>query len=337
MHTSEQLSSQETLELRSQLNAFIDKTGLGVRDIARGADLAHNTISQISTGTRSGSKGSAARLAAFMQTYKSDGAAHGTRETQALRRSELAGDFVMTRAAAQVLAGLDHCVKRGINGVALGDPGTGKTRAVEHWSAVTQFPHLLIYCRAYTTYASLVRSLGRALGLESASVGELDDRIHEELAVRPKMLILDEADMLAARTLDWLRTIWDSSDKRSLFFLTAKPAFYERMQTAHARSRNQDLRQLWRRIAFRKFIAGIERDEMDQVLAERGWAERIDRDAAALLYDCIGHSFGELEVYLANIDQILEENRKLGGRVTRQAVELARNARFGIEFSRRRS
>lgn len=335
-------------KLRAELTAFCALTGLGVMDICRATGLTWPGVYYLKTGRRNPSPDSAARLNQFMAEYirshphadkeriERDAMGHPLNaDTPASARCPAPEGFIMTRAARVVTNALDYCARRRLNGAVFGDPGVGKSEALRYWSASTKYEHLVIFCRAYTSYSALLRAFARALRIEGLAHAELDDAVHEELTENPRMLVLDEADMLNARTLDWLRTLWDESGRRSNFMLFAKPAFYQRLQTVHARSR-QDLRQVWRRLAFRKFLDGVDESEMLEFLASRGMASKLEDGAAAALFAAIGGSFGDLDMMAELMRQMLDENPKLGGRITPALVEKARDVRFGADILRRR-
>lgn len=334
-------------ELRGKLRAFSRRTGLGTMEIARATGMTWPGVHYIRTGKRAHpARESCERLTTFMDNYlrshgsdskvERDEMGHALVETDSARRCDQPADFILTASARVVLSSLDFCARRHINGAIFGDPGVGKSEAMRYWSATTKYPHAVVFCRAYTSYTKLLRAISRVLDIDGpTTVGDLDDALHEELAARPKLLVIDEADMLNARTLDWLRTIWDESGRRSSFVLLAKPAFYHRLQVAHARSR-QDLRQVWRRLAHKKMLAGITREEMLEYLGRRELAKMLEPGAGDALYDACGGSFGDLDMMVEIIRQILDENPKLAGKVTVAAVEKARQARFGADIGRRR-
>lgn len=259
--------------------------------------------------------------------------------TPVTSRFEQVAVFQRTTAARAVLGALDYCASQRLSGGIFADPGVGKTVAARQWSATTRHRHLFVTARPFTTYTRLLHALGAELfgtmphvigGLAAAA---LDDRLHEELASKPRLLVIDEADMLGPRTLDWLRTIQDASDGRSTFVLIAKPAFYLKLSTYHARS-NHDLRQLWSRIAFRRFLSGITREEMMCELDARGVSQSFDAEALEALYATTAGSYRDLTMVLALINQILKENPRLQGRATAVVVAKAEEMRFGAGIGR---
>lgn len=334
-------------QFRADIATFRTHTGLSLTDMTRATGLTWAGLHYIANGRRSPNPDSVSRVTTFMNEYmrshpqseniERDARGHPLNvDTHGSARCAAPEGFIVTRAAKVVIAALDYCARRRLNGAVFGDPGVGKSEAMRHWSAGTKFPHLVIFCRAYTSYSALLRSLARALGMDgAASIRDLDDAVHEELAAHPRMLVLDEADMLGARTLDWLRTLWDESGRQSNFMLFAKPAFYQRLQTAHARSK-QDLRQVWRRLAFRKFLDGIDDAETLEFLASRGMADKLEPGAAPLIQQAIGGSFGDLDMLVEIMRQMLDENPKLNGRITPALVEKAREVRFGADILHRR-
>lgn len=343
MMQSNLLSAAEGQQLRREIAEFRKRTGLVTMDIVRATGLTWAGIHYVATGRRSRPLRDTAKvLGDFMADYIRS---HPTREriervgnnhpdcvTESSRRCAPPANFLRTEAARVVMSALDYCAKRRINGAVFGDPGVGKSAAMHQWSATTEHRHAVVFCRAYTSYGQLLRAIARAIDIDGLmTVADLDEAIHEELSARPRLLVVDEADMLGARTLDWLRTIWDDSGKQSSFMLLAKPAFYRRLQLAHARSQ-QDLRQVWRRLAFRKLLSGITREETVEYLAKLGLAEAIEPAAVDALHAAAAGSFGDLDMLVEVIRQTLDENPRLGGRITAAAVRKAADVRFGAEI-----
>jgi len=341
------ISAADAQALRDELRQFRARTGLVTMDFVRATGISWAGIHYLATGKRALPKiETAKRLRGFMTDFLRShpdaererigrvGNNHPDFATDSSRRCAAPASFIETQSARVVMAALERCATRRINGAIFGDPGVGKTAAMHQWSATTAHPHAIVFCRAYTSYGQLLRAIARALDIDGpATIGDLDETIHEELASRPRLVVIDEADMLGARTLDWLRTLWDGSAKQASFVLLAKPAFYQRLQVQHARSQ-QDLRQVWRRIQFRKFVPGISREETLEYLSKLNLAAAIDPAALDALHAAAAGSFGDLDMLIDLVRQLLEENPKLGGKVTAAVVRKAAEVRFGADIGR---
>ncbi len=331
-------------EFRAEVEAFMRRTGVGVTELSRGTGFANPSILYVLQGKKLPSAGMIGQIRSFMTDYERRGEPRLVRNagnavinpTESAVACDTPTNFIRTRSAEVVIQALEYCARRRLNGAIFGDPGVGKSEALRYWSATTGYRHVIVFCRAYTSYLRLLQAIGRGLGLPHCGrSGELDQLIHEYLLHNPTMLIFDEADMLNARTLDWIRTVWDESGRRSNFALLGKRAFYKRLQLAHARSQ-QDLRQVWRRLAFRKEITGIDYDEMLQAVRVRGMDGAMDDACLKALFTAIGGSFGELDMMLELLEQMLAENPSLNGRISLKAVEKASRTRFGSEMGRTR-
>jgi len=325
----------------NDLRSFMERTGLGYTDLSRGTGYSLSHIKDVVLAVKRPSAGLMGQLRSFMVDYETKGVPQLVRDnsgavvtdTASSTHCDLPDGFLMTRCARTVVDALNYCAQRRLNGAIFGDPGVGKSAAMQYWSATTKHPHAVVFCRAYTSHLRLLMSIARSLGMPPSRSNDLDDLIHIELARNPRMLIVDEADMLNARTLDWVRTLWDESGHRSCFVLFAKPAFYNRMQTAHARSQ-QDLRQVWSRLTFRRHVTGIEQQEMLQFLKARDLLAAFDEQAVAMLYQVIDGSFRELSMMVELITQMLAESPALKGRVTATLVKKAGEVRFGADMAR---
>lgn len=339
------ITDEQAEEARLYLRAFRDDTGLSAHDIARLLDVHPSTIGHILDGKDRPSPELREKMLAEMRRYREahagervghDESGRTLAETPVTSKSERPDSFQATKCARIVIGTLDFAAKRRLSGGIFGDPGVGKTAAVRQWSATTKHPHLVVTCRAYTSYTKLLRAIAKGLGLGDSgrSVGDLDEAAHDELADRPRLLVVDEADMLNARTLDWLRTFQDESRGRSNVVYLGKPAFYRRLQISHARS-SQDLRQVWSRLAFRRFLGGIDRAEMAAAVGARGLGDAFEPEAMDALFDAIHGSYRDLDMTLALVEQIIAENPRLGGKVTAAVVAKATENRFGADMGKR--
>jgi len=322
---------------------FVERHALSGHDVARLADLHPTTAQDLIAGRAAPGPATASKIVRMMAEYVAvdeevlrDGRGRAVTPTPVTAAAEPERQFLATRAARTVMGTLDKAARKRWSGGIFGDPGVGKSVAVAQWSATTKYRHLLVTCRAYSSYSQIVRTLARGLGIGSAGLlSALDDAVHDELAAHPRLLLFDEADMLTARILDWLRSLVDASGAKTNFVLLGKPAFYRRLETSHARS-SQDLRQVWSRLAFRKFLGGIEREEMLAAIAAHGLDGALEPEAADPLYAAIAGSYRDLEMTIGLIEQIVEENPKLGGKITRAVVAKAVESRFGAGIGRRR-
>src|SRR6185437_10190872 len=336
-------AAPSTDALSADLRDFAERNALNGSDLARLADIHPTTAQDALAGRSTIGPGVATKLLRVMREYvpgresiERDRSRRAVTLTPVTLAATPFANFQATRAARTVMGVLDRAARKRMSGGISGDPGVGKSAAVRQWSATTEHPHLLVTCRAYTSVFQLVRSIARGVGARmSGHFADLDDATHEELCARPRLLVIDEADMLTARTLDWLRSFIDASDGKTNFVLLGKPAFYKRLEVSHARS-SQDLRQVWSRLAFRRLLGGIERAEMMHAIESRGMTAAMEPEAADALYDAIGGSYRDLDMTLTLIAQIVEENAKLGGRITRAAVAKAVESRFGADIGRRR-
>ncbi|MGH7090259.1 MAG: hypothetical protein ACREFQ_15290, partial [Stellaceae bacterium] len=62
----------------------------------------------------------------------------------------------------------------------------------------------------------------------------------------------------------------------------------------------------------------------------------LEPGAAPLIQQAIGGSFGDLDMLVEIMRQMLDENPKLNGRITPALVEKAREVRFGADILHRR-
>jgi len=176
-------------------------------------------------------------------------------ERMFLRFEGLAGKgqkstWVQTEAASQVLEALELADREGAFVLVDGDPGTGKTRAIEHYVAASlkeERPFVHIVARPSMTPRNLVAELVERTG-SSKKKGTTDDLlvlVISRIKKYPRLLVVDEAQHLTIKALEFLRTIQDAT-KCGLLIAGSKLVL-ERLLEADAGGR--ELAQLYSRMA----------------------------------------------------------------------------------------
>ncbi|MGB3208672.1 MAG: ATP-binding protein [Crinalium sp.] len=159
--------------------------------------------------------------------------------------------------------------------VIYGDPGTGKSTAVQFIAA--QSDAILITARPNMTGFGLVKTILSAMGATCRSFGSGLDKIIERLSESGKALFIDEADYLLHdfSLLEALRAIHDNAEVPVI--LVGMPGIFNKL--AHHR-------QLCDRIHFLEFTACDLQDA--RLLAETRCEVRVDNDLLAAI-----HSFAK--------------------------------------------
>jgi DNA transposition AAA+ family ATPase len=124
-------------------------------------------------------------------------------------------DFIITEAWKRTWFVLETAIKNKNFGMIVGPSGCGKTAAIHHWMDMdANFEKaVMITANGCMTRKSILRRIAKSLGIGgSADADTLIERICAELAERPRLLIFDEADQLAAEfKLEVLRSILDGA------------------------------------------------------------------------------------------------------------------------------
>ena len=133
-----------------------------------------------------------------------------------------ASGFVLTPTAEAVISHLDYCQRYGELGLIVGNPGVGKTSAINHYArsnehvTVVEMPHLPN--RAFGPALDAVceglsyKLYSRDYTCERAtSLRKFLDRFWDGLDKHRPLIVIDEAQNLPKNMIDNLRSCWDSA------------------------------------------------------------------------------------------------------------------------------
>ena len=122
-------------------------------------------------------------------------------------------EFVITEGWRRSWFVMDTAMKNRNFGMIVGPSGCGKTAAISTWMDMdANFDRaVLITANGCMTRKSILRRIAKSVGIgSSADADTLIERICAALSERPRLLIFDEADQLAAEyKLEVLRSILD--------------------------------------------------------------------------------------------------------------------------------
>jgi DNA transposition AAA+ family ATPase len=120
--------------------------------------------------------------------------------------------FVPTSISRQVYDTIRICHLKGGLAIECGDAGIGKTKAAEKY--VGDYPNsaaLISVNPCFTSISSLLKFICRRLKLPAGRKDDMWLALDEHLRGGPKVLIIDEAQHLSVKTIDTLRSFFDSN------------------------------------------------------------------------------------------------------------------------------
>jgi type II secretory pathway predicted ATPase ExeA len=212
--------------------------------------------------------------------------------------------FFNTRASQIAMQSLDRIADEQIIGMVVANPGLGKTQTINAWRRKrgANFAHVWIEADVLTSPRPIINALVQTLGLgrdagHRQSLYAAKQNVCAELAARPLMVIIDEADLLTVRTFELLRSIWDrvaelrGTDGEHGFPL----ALFGTPKLREMLSRD-DLERLRRRTFHKAELPGLSRKELELVLATKWKGVSWDAEGLEDLLRLSRGSFGWLNV-----------------------------------------
>lgn len=261
-------------ELRGFFLDLVEGQGKRITDLAKNVGYSHTMLSRfIKDGYCSSQFLEAA--AKFRESYQEQAnATEVAAGVEAITRQGLEWrgewDYIPTNDAVAVLGFIDEVWRLHEMSAILGHPGTGKTRGAREYCKINP---KTVYVRADVTMSSkeLLLDIGTALG-ENVSYGSLRSimrRIISKLREDPRILIIDEADLLAVgntvKKLEILRTIYDETrDFGNALLLVGMPRLEAFLKKGP--SLKENLSQFDSRMGFVLRMAGLKREEIEAVL-----------------------------------------------------------------------
>src|SRR5512135_27714 len=160
--------------------------------------------------------------------------------------------YLKSRALRVVWELLDRMRQRSTIGLAIANPGCGKTFSLKLWRQSRSVRHVSIEADYLTGIHPILSALCRGIGLAPGGRRNLTysrDALVDRLAADPVMVIVDQADMLKITALEVLRTIWDRvSEKLNMDGESAFPLVIFGTPELLARMMRPELERLHRRI-----------------------------------------------------------------------------------------
>lgn len=256
-------------QAREWLQHITEDRGVEVAEIARQIGYSRSMVSRFKGGVDS-SQVAEKILELKGQLELEKELSEGQEEAAASEGFRTSVGFIHTEDALRVLGVCKVCAAEKAMGVIMGPPGSGKTTALQEY--LKQEPQAVyIVADVLMTSKQLIESIARSVGAEpGGSLWDIMQRVLTILRAEPRLVIVDEADMLissstkSVRKLEILRLLYDQGHvgvvvcglPRLRLWLTKGPSLRD------------NLAQLYSRVSVLRELQGVTRSEVQEILAQ---------------------------------------------------------------------
>lgn len=233
-------------------------------------------------------------------------------EAEPMRKIRRIEGFYETRAVKLMFRLLDFTAEEHLITVIAGRTGFSKTESLEEYKRRADergAPVVLLEISVNHTTRDVVQMIAKAVGASTASgVSEIQQRIIEELRVRPQLILIDEADVLRVRALETIRFIWDQCriGRNNHCFGVALVGMPRIFHTIENPRRQGDLQQLRRRM-MRATLPPLSIEELKTILKSEDW--KVEDGALDFISRVIDGSFGIFVMMLPHMQRIMRHKR----------------------------
>lgn len=233
-------TAEEQKEIRANVRAIMDAEGLSQTDVARESGVKYGTFTGWLAGTYQGNND---RVAGEVQIWLS---ARTEKKRQASRIPEAPG-FQVTQTAGEILEMLGYAqMVPGIVVVA-GGAGIGKTKTAEHYMATNPNVWMVTMEPCLSNPYPMLGAIAERMGITEKVQTKLSRAIGRKVSGTGGLILVDEAQHLASKSLDQLRSIHDIYAVG--IALLGNEAVYSRLE---GEGRTPGYAQLFSRIDMRK-------------------------------------------------------------------------------------
>jgi DNA transposition AAA+ family ATPase len=304
-------------KVRHLLDKVLEQSDFSINQLAKMLDVGRSTLTEF----QNGSYPYPAKLAKELKPQLEAAARRLADKAAEAEVPVVEGGIFETRAFKRARQVLEACRRRGELGIITGHAGVGKTTALKAYAANHSDTILITANPTYGKIGAL-RSLSAILGLDPFRHCQyLLDEIADELKAGPRLLIVDEADLLSYPGLEILRTIHDKCEPVLGVVLSGLPRLYRNMTTG--RRGGNDYSQLYSRVAV---YAELPMPSCKEVLAfvKSRCEEKVPKEVVDVLYqEAAMHGMRRLVKLLPGAVEIARRNDES---LSVEAVEAARDA-----------
>ncbi|OOR95809.1 transcriptional regulator [Canicola haemoglobinophilus] len=254
-----------------QLKEFMQAQGLGQKQVANAFGVSVTTVSQYLSGKYQGNCEELDRKIDEMLE----------RQKAKVVEAKYNAEFVPTLAAKRGMEVMQFAHVEGEINVIFGAAGLGKTQMLKEY-ARRNSSAVLIEVDPSCTPKVLLRKIAESVGATARGINnELLDSIVSKLKGSERLLMVDEAELLSTRSLEFIRRIHDLSGIGVV--LAGMPRLL-----VNLKGKNNELAQLYSRVGFACDLGNALPDDDLALLAES--ALGTDEFNAPLIKACKGNA-----------------------------------------------
>ena len=210
--------------------------------------------------------------------------------------SPKAPDFTTTSISKRVLDAIEYCNLLQVGGVIYGDAGVGKTMSIREYAKTNP---LCIYITAsplFSTISGMNDLIAEELGCKEKNSKKLYLDFIDKLKGTNRILIIDEAQHLTRKTLDYIRSLGDATGIG--YCLVGNTSLYKTIQGKGG----DDFAQVANRMARPQevFVMNISKDDIESIFS----LAKLDDDCIDFLYKISKTKYairGAVNLYVATV------------------------------------
>jgi DNA transposition AAA+ family ATPase len=251
-----QFTTDKPQEIRARLKGLMESGDITLRVIAKFTSYSAPTISQALDGTY---EGDVEKLEDALARFY---------------RNWLASNLIVeTSVVKEIYATMMLAWKRKEMAQIIGRYGVGKSKATSRFVALNGDFAAYVELTSTTSPTSLLHRIAEALNAEAQMVGTQDDKLFaiiRQLQRKPRLLVIDEADNLKARTLAILKDVHGGeASERCAIILVGTERLKKLLQ-------DPILGYLRRRIRIKREVRDISLEEARKIADF--WPHKLDKD-----------------------------------------------------------
>lgn len=303
--------------LRQRALRLVEEMGVRPGVLAKATGYSQSSVSHFLSGRGRQRPGVAEALVKVIERLEAE-ALGSTEAAPATQPRKVDLDFILTEDARRVMGICEASARERAIGVVVGHAGGGKTTALQEYFRKNP---TAVYFRADVTLTgrNLLEELAELVGADptGGSLRSLLRRIVYKLKAHPRLIIVDEVDLLirnTVRPMEMLRTIYDEA--KCGMVLCGMPRL--KLFLVKGPSLKENLAQLYSRVGFMCELRGIDRAEALEILKDLPLTDSAREELVGMAGD---HMRGGLRRMVTVLRRALDLSK--GDLVTREIIQAA--------------